>query len=50
MVEFAVESWSFMRKRKMSWLLPIIPVLTLLGGLIVLTQSPAVPPFIYTPF
>jgi hydrogenase/urease accessory protein HupE len=50
MVEFAVELWSFMMERKKSWLLPIILVLTLLGGLIVLTQGSAVAPFIYSLF
>jgi hydrogenase/urease accessory protein HupE len=50
MLEFAVELWAFMRERKKFWLLPIILVLTLLGGLIVLTQGSAVAPFIYTLF
>jgi hypothetical protein len=50
MVEFALELWAFMRERKKFWLLPIILVLTLLGGLIVLTQGSAVAPFIYTLF
>jgi hypothetical protein len=50
MLEFALELWSFMRERKKFWLLPIILVLTLLGGLIVLTQGSAVAPFIYTIF
>jgi len=39
-----------MRVRKEFWLLPIILVLLLLGGLIVLTQGSAVAPFIYTLF
>jgi hydrogenase/urease accessory protein HupE len=50
MLEFAVELWAFMRERKKFWLLPIILVLTLLGGLIVFTQGSAVAPFIYTLF
>jgi hydrogenase/urease accessory protein HupE len=50
MIQFAVELWAFMRERKKFWLLPIILVLTLLGGLIVLTQGSAVAPFIYTLF
>ena len=36
--------------RKKYWLLPIIIVLVLFGGLIVLTQGSAVAPFIYTIF
>jgi hypothetical protein len=50
MLEFVVELWAFMRERKKFWLLPIILALTLLGGLIVLTQGSAVAPFIYTLF
>jgi hypothetical protein len=50
MVEFAVELWMFMRERKKFWLLPIVIVLVLLGGLVVLTQGTAVAPFIYTLF
>lgn len=50
MKEFAVEFWMFMRERKKFWLLPIMIVLLLFGGLIVLTQGTAVAPFIYTLF
>ena len=50
MGEFAVELWMFMRERKKFWLLPIVIVLVLFGGLVVLTQGTAVAPFIYTLF
>ena len=50
MLEFLAELWRFMRERKKFWLLPIILVLTLFGGLIVLTQGSAIAPFIYTLF
>jgi hypothetical protein len=50
MGEFVTELWAFMKERKKFWLLPIITVLLLLGGLIVLTQGSAVAPFIYTLF
>ncbi len=50
MGEFLIELWAFMRERKKFWLLPIILVLLLFGGLIVLTQGSAVAPFIYTLF
>jgi len=50
MGEFVMELWAFMKERKKFWLLPIISVLVLLGGLIVLTQGSAVAPFIYTLF
>ena len=45
-----VELWYFMRIRKKFWLLPILIMLGLFGGLIVFTQGSAVAPFIYTIF
>lgn len=45
-----VELWQFMRVRKKYWLLPIVMMMALFGGLIVLTQGTAVAPFIYTVF
>jgi Family of unknown function (DUF5989) len=50
MGEFVLELWAFMRERKKFWLLPIVIILVLFGGLIVLTQGSAVAPFIYTLF
>jgi hypothetical protein len=44
------EIWHFLRERKKLWLLPIIIVMALLGGLLVLVQGSAVAPFIYTLF
>lgn len=45
-----VELWRFMRVRKKYWLMPIVLMMALFGGLIVLTQGTAVAPFIYTIF
>jgi hypothetical protein len=39
-----------MRVRKKYWLIPILIVMVILGGLIVLAQGSAVAPFIYTLF
>ncbi len=50
MMELVKDLWLFMRERKKFWLLPIILVMVLLGGLLVLTQGSAVAPFIYTLF
>jgi len=47
---FLIEFWKFLRIRKKYWLLPIILVLVLFGGLIVLSQGSAIAPFIYTIF
>jgi hypothetical protein len=42
--------WGFMRVRKKYWLLPIILIMLLLGGLIVFSSGSALAPFIYTMF
>lgn len=44
------ELWRFMRVRKKYWLMPIVLILLLIGGLLVLAQGSAVAPFIYTLF
>ena len=48
-MSFVNELWSFLRVRKKYWLLPILAMLLILGGLLVLAQT-AVAPFIYTLF
>ena len=49
-MDFLKEFWEFIKVRKKYWLVPILLVLVLLGGLIVLSQGSAVAPFIYTIF
>ena len=49
-MSFLLEFWKFLKIRKKFWLLPIILVLALFGGLIILSQGSAVAPFIYTIF
>ena len=49
-MSFIREFWQFLKIRKKYWLLPIIIMLGVFGGLIVLTQGTAVAPFIYTIF
>ena len=49
-MSFLLELWRFLRVRKKFWLLPILIVMVIFGGLIVLTQGTAVAPFIYTLF
>lgn len=46
---FAGEVWTFLRENRKWWMLPLIVVLVLVGGLIVLSST-AVAPFIYTLF
>jgi hypothetical protein len=49
-MSFLKELWAFLRARKKLWLLPIIIIMVLLGGLLVLAQGSAIAPFIYTLF
>jgi len=49
-MDFIKEFWQFLKIRKKYWLLPIIIVLVIFGGLIILSQGSAVAPFIYTIF
>ncbi len=41
---------AFLRVRKKFWLLPIVMMLVALGALIILSESSAIAPFIYTLF
>jgi hypothetical protein len=45
-----MEMWAFMRARKKYWLMPLMLILVLFGGLLILAQGSAVAPFIYTIF
>ena len=49
-MEFLKEFWEFLKARKKYWLIPIVIVLVLFGGLIILSQGSAIAPFIYTIF
>ena len=49
-MSFLAELWTFLIVRRKFWLLPIIVMMALFGGLVVLTQGSAVAPFIYTIF
>jgi len=44
------ELWRFMRVRKKFWLLPILIMMVVFGGLVVLTKGSVFAPFIYTLF
>jgi hypothetical protein len=50
MLSFVLELWGYIRTRKKFWLLPILVMLAIFGGLIILTQGSAIAPFIYTLF
>ena len=44
------ELFAYMGARKKWWLMPVLMVLVMLGGLLVLAQGSAIAPFIYTVF
>jgi Family of unknown function (DUF5989) len=47
---FLLEFWQFLRTRKKYWLMPVILMLLVSGGLIMLTKGSVVAPFVYTLF
>jgi Family of unknown function (DUF5989) len=49
-MSFVAELWEFMRARKKFWLLPIVIMMLVFGGLLVLTNGTAIAPLIYTIF
>ena len=49
-MSFLVELWSFLRSRKKFWLLPIVVMLAVVGGLLAIAQGSLVAPFIYALF
>lgn len=49
-MEFVTELWRFLRARKKFWMMPLILVMLLLGGLLILAKGSAIAPFIYTLF
>lgn len=50
MIDFVREFWLFLRVRRKYWLLPIVIMLAIFGGLVILAKGTAVAPFIYTLF
>lgn len=49
-MSFLKEFWRFIRVRKKYWLLPVLVMLVVFGGLVLLTKGSALAPFIYTLF
>jgi hypothetical protein len=49
-MNFLKEFLTFLKVRKKFWLLPILLILLIFGGLIILGQGSAVAPLIYTIF
>ena len=49
-MSFLSELWHFLKVRKKFYLLPILLMIIVFGGLIILSQGSAISPFIYTLF
>jgi hypothetical protein len=49
-MHFLSDLIGFLKARKKFWLLPLILVLLILGGLLIVTSGSAIAPFIYTLF
>ncbi|HMB48132.1 MAG TPA: DUF5989 family protein [Afifellaceae bacterium] len=49
-MEFLSDLWGFLRVRKKFWLVPVIIMMAIFGGLVVFSQGSAIAPFIYTLF
>ena len=49
-MDFLVELWRFMRVRKKFWLVPVLIMMVIFGGLVILTKGSAVAPYVYTLF
>lgn len=50
MFSFAREFYCFLKQRKKLWVLPLLFVIIVFGGLLVLAEGTAIAPFIYTTF
>jgi hypothetical protein len=49
-VSIVGELFAFLWAAKLWWMIPMVSVLVLLGGIIMFAQSSAIAPFIYTLF
>jgi Family of unknown function (DUF5989) len=49
-MDFVVQMWQFLGARRKFWMLPIIVIVLVLGGLLVLAHGSVMAPFIYTLF
>ena len=49
-MSFLAELWRFLKVRKKLWLLPLVLMMLIVGGLLIFAQSSVIAPFIYTLF
>jgi hypothetical protein len=50
LVSILAQFWDFLRTNKKLWLAPIIILLLMLGGVVLLTEGPALSQFLYPDF
>ena len=50
MGDFLHDFWLYLKERKKYWIIPCVVALLALGALIVIGQSAAISPFVYTLF
>ena len=50
MLSLVTELAAYMTARRKWWLLPVIALMLMVGGLLVIAQGSAIAPFIYTVF
>jgi len=49
-MSFLAEFWKFLRVRKKFWLVPLLLAVVVFGALLLMAESTALAPFIYTLF
>ncbi|MEP6717061.1 MAG: DUF5989 family protein [Terriglobia bacterium] len=49
-MSFLAEFWKFLKVRKKFWLTPLLVMIVLFGAMLILAESSALAPFIYTLF
>jgi cytochrome c-type biogenesis protein CcmH/NrfF len=49
-MNFILEIFRFLKRNNKLWMLPLILILVLIGGLLILAQGSVLAPFIYTMF
>ncbi len=49
-MDFLIEMWGFLRERKKVWMVPLILLILVIGGLLILAEGSVLAPLIYTLF
>ena len=49
-MSFLAEFWKFLRVRKKFWLVPLLTMTAIFGGLLILAETTSLAPFVYSLF